>query len=447
MVPTKTCKTVHQYNKIPIANGDMKKLLEIAEDYSRVKNYVYQRYGSIRSLSKLYPGYTVQNEMTESGLRSQLGLPSVYFYLAVFEALGDIKTQWSKMKNSMLTAIAENPRFTPEDRHYLRFVLKVGGCLEGILIGAPVRVPENMQEQYRGVMEAVDAGNLNRYLCRQVRKRLHPLHTEKARGFAVTERAYRYGTQGEIHGIFLSTKENRKRIFVPLTDENEYKKQLYIKLKPEKNSLEIDVPLEITVQSHRDYTREIGLSPGIWQMYTTDQGKAYGERFGELHQELADLMRTGESTYRREKANNPGREKYLRRKHKLNARLEAYINQEINRLLAEEKPAKIYLPRLPGNSPAGKNHKINYSVAVWRKGYIRKRLEQKCLENGIELLEVLGKGIGIECSKCGAEGVCLRQRFYCAHCGYEIDKKVNAAQNALKRGRAGREPEQRELSL
>ncbi|MBD5521773.1 MAG: hypothetical protein HDR03_11265 [Lachnospiraceae bacterium] len=46
----------------------MRKLQEIADDYSRVKNYVYQRYGGINSLSKIYPGYTVQNEMTRSGL-------------------------------------------------------------------------------------------------------------------------------------------------------------------------------------------------------------------------------------------------------------------------------------------------------------------------------------------------------------------------------------------
>ena len=85
------CKIIRQYNSAPLSMEDMQKLQEIAEDYAAVKNYVYQRYGGIRSLSKLYPGYTVQNEMTRSGLREQLGLPSVYFYLAVFEALGGIK--------------------------------------------------------------------------------------------------------------------------------------------------------------------------------------------------------------------------------------------------------------------------------------------------------------------------------------------------------------------
>ena len=117
------CRTVHQYNKEPIPGEDMKKLREIAEDYRRVKNYVYARYGGIGSLSKLYPGYTVQNEMTASGLRSELGLPSVYFYRAVFDALGDIKSQWAATKTKLAKLVGQNENFTAQEKHYLRFLL------------------------------------------------------------------------------------------------------------------------------------------------------------------------------------------------------------------------------------------------------------------------------------------------------------------------------------
>ena len=65
----KICKTVHQYNREPLSDDTMGKLLEIAADCCKVKNYVYARYGGIGSLAKLYPGYTIQNEMTASGLR------------------------------------------------------------------------------------------------------------------------------------------------------------------------------------------------------------------------------------------------------------------------------------------------------------------------------------------------------------------------------------------
>ncbi|HBA69143.1 MAG TPA: hypothetical protein DCZ40_07275, partial [Lachnospiraceae bacterium] len=62
-------KTVYQYNRIPIPAADMERLQEIAGDCREVKNYVYDRYSGIHSLPKIYPGYTVQNEMTKSGLR------------------------------------------------------------------------------------------------------------------------------------------------------------------------------------------------------------------------------------------------------------------------------------------------------------------------------------------------------------------------------------------
>ena len=78
MPSDKICKTVHQYNKTPVSVEDMQKLLDIAEDFKKVKNYVYGRFGGIGSLSKIYPGYTVQNEMTASGYREKLGMPAVY---------------------------------------------------------------------------------------------------------------------------------------------------------------------------------------------------------------------------------------------------------------------------------------------------------------------------------------------------------------------------------
>ena len=127
------CRTLCQYSKEPVSGEDMRKLLEIAGDYRKVKDYVYQRYGGISALFKLYPGYTVQNEMTESGLRSELGLPSVYFYLAVFDALGDIKTQWTNTKSKIAKQIGKNQNFTEKEKHYLRFVVKTAGAFEAVL--------------------------------------------------------------------------------------------------------------------------------------------------------------------------------------------------------------------------------------------------------------------------------------------------------------------------
>ena len=105
----------------------MERLIDIARSCMIVRNHVYQKYGGIKNIGKIYPGYTVQNEMTSSGLREKLALPSVYFYPAVFNALRDIKTQWAHVKRNIYSAINTNERFTSEDKHYLRFLVKVDG--------------------------------------------------------------------------------------------------------------------------------------------------------------------------------------------------------------------------------------------------------------------------------------------------------------------------------
>lgn len=431
------CRIIRQYNREPLPDADMGKLQEIAEDYRRVKNYVYARYGGIGSLSKLYPGYTVQNEMTASGLRTELAMPSVYFYRAVFDALGDIKSHWAKTKTKILKLIGKNENLTPQEKHYLRFLIKSPNAFEAVLNQRQIHLPREMQDKYEEMAVDINSEKLHRYLNRQVRKyHLRKLHSDSVNGFYITERAYRYGTDRENgkYGIFIATKENRKRIFVPLTDENAYSRQLFIKLKPEEKGIEIHIPLEIKTRVHRDYTKEVGLSMGIEHMFTTHEGKIYGEQFGILHKEFASYMNESAAAYRREKKNNAGRKKYLAKKARLDARIESYVNHEINRLLEEEKPKILYLPKLPQNSLAGYNREINYSVGVWKRGLVMERLRQKCKEHSVEIVEVFGRAISVECSNCGETGKYSGEIFQCDACGYQTDKKRNAAQNALKRG-------------
>jgi len=430
-LPETICKTVHQYSKGQISAEDMDKLREIAEDYRRVKNEVYDRYGGISSLSKIYPGYTVQNEMTESGLRNRLGLPSVYFYLAIFDALGDIKCQWTRTKAKVSKLLGQNGNFTAEEKHYLRFLLKVNNAFDAVLNRGQAELPEAIRKQYEELAGNVDTAKLNRYLCRQVRKCHVKLHTDAAEGFSIAERAYRYGTQenksvgksenanahqkaskgtrscvasGSSHGIYISTKENRKRIFVPLTDSNQYKSQLYIKLNTQERSIEIDVPINVAVHTHAGYTNQVGIALGIFTMLTTDGGHSYGVELGKYQTAYADWMREQTGSYNSNRKDNPGRKKYFARKKRYEEQLHSYINHELNRFFREEKPGTVYMVKMPKAQGGGINKKINNSVTMWQRGYIRKRLELKCREHSVELVEVLGKDISRECSNCGSIG-------------------------------------------
>lgn len=430
MPPEKIFKTVYQYNKVPIPCGDMAKLQEIANDCRTVRNYVYGRYGGIGGLSKIYPGYAVQNEMTRSGLREQLGLPSVYFYLSVFDALEDIKSQWTHIKNRVEQNLQANPTLTTEDRHYLRFVMKQRNCFEAILAGGGMELAGDWGKSYEALCAKVNAHRLNQYLRRQVRRHLKKPHTDAADGFPVSAKAYRYGD----HGIYIAMKEKRKRLFILLTDNNHYDRQIYVRLYPEDGNIAIHVPIEVKRKNPAGYGGEIGIAVGMRRMFVTDRGSAYGEQYEEYQSALTDYVRKKLPGHRRNAENNPGTKKYSAGKARLEAALHTYVNAEINRMLDTEKPGTVYFPKLPGTSKAGVNKTVNAAVSMWQKGYVKSRLNQKCKERSVEFVEVFGKGIGIACSNCGAAGRRDGEIFRCEACGAEMPERQNTARNVLKKG-------------
>ena len=423
-------KTVYQYNKAPIPVRDMARLQEIAEDCRKVRNFVYDRYGGIGGLTKIYPGYTVQNEMTKSGLRERLELPSVYFYLSIFDALGDIKSQWTRTKTRIEKNIQANEELTPEDRHYLRFVMKQSRCFEAILAGGKIDLQRDWKETYENLCAVVDTHRLDQYLRRQVRRHLVKSHTDTADGFTVSPKGYRYAD----HGIYLSMKESRQRLFIPLTDNNHYNRQIYIRLRPEDGNIIINVPVEVRKKHPAGYGGEIGLAVGLRCMFVTDKGNVYGEQYLEYQSALTEYVRERLPRHRRNARNNPGRKKYNAGKARLETALHSYVNAEINRMLKTEKPGTIYLPKLPATAKAGVNRKVNATVSMWQKGYVKSRLAQKCRERSIELTEVFGKGISTECCQCGDEGRKEGTLFRCMSCGLEMPERQNTAVNVLRRG-------------
>ncbi|WP_373266116.1 zinc ribbon domain-containing protein [Hungatella hathewayi] len=429
-------RTVHQYSSGKISLEDMDRLEAVAQDYRNIKQYVYNRYGGIGSMDKLYPGYTVQNEMTGCGLRQKLDMPSVYYNLAVFDALGDIKAEWTRTKQKIADNITANINFTEEERHYLRYVIKISTVYAAVLRHIEYELPQ----QFEQVFSAQGIKRLNSYICRQTRRHLKPLNAKCADGFRMSERAYRY-TSG---GISLTVKEKRKRVFIPLTDHNQYTRQLFIRLNREKSSVIIDVPVEVRCRTGGG-RNQIGLSVSYQVMYTSSSGRKYGEKLGEYSQQLADWVRERNTVrkriYRQEPlsdkiiCNNLGSKKYLAQKNRYDERLKSYINHEINRLIQEEEPGTIYIPKLPKTHSYSGGKRFRQIMVMWRRGYIRQRLQQKCETAGIAVVEVFGKDISNCCSHCGGSGSKKNGIFYCNSCGWEGEDRYNAAANALNRGK------------
>ena len=205
-------------------------------------------------------------------------------------------------------------------------------------------------------------------------------------------------------------------------------------MRTKENRVELKVPIEVSVRNHADYENQVGVAFGFYTMFTTDEGHPYGEELGNYQSAYSEWLRVQARSYSRNKASNSGRKKYYAKRQRQEERLHSYINHELNRFLKEEKPETVYIVKLPKPQAGGRNKKINYSISQWQRGYIRKRLEQKCKEQSVKIVEVLGKDISNECSKCGAIGKKEDGKFICPKCGYETEEKINTACNVKRRG-------------
>ena len=88
-------KTIKQYS-IRLDRDTLEQLSLIAYRYTKVKNYVYSRFGSINGLQYLRNPREVRDEWVKSGFANQWKLSARYWKLALGEAFSNIKTNWEQ---------------------------------------------------------------------------------------------------------------------------------------------------------------------------------------------------------------------------------------------------------------------------------------------------------------------------------------------------------------
>ncbi len=429
-------RTVRQYSE-PLPEETMAFLRGIAADYGKVKNYVYGRYSGIRNLNNLTPVYNILNEMRSCGLREQLNLPVVYYELATADAIADIKSNWGNVKNRIGDCITANENLGGDDRIYLRTVLKLNSVYAAILNHQDYEMPKKAD----GL--DIDVKRLNSLLCRLTRRYLTQPKTEGIDVFRVSPNGYSYKDSA----IRIVCRTPRKRISIPLKDDRTFDRQIQVQIR--QNDVALAVPVETKVKRHQDYGNTVCIHIGNQDMFTLSSGHIYGasledwtdpetERLTKKNKERHKMYIVHEQSVEdgnAEKAasieaNNLGKRKYDRQKERERARTTAFINTEINRMIREEKPARIVITK-----PVTKNRTRIYSKSANRKlsrsfgSYIRERLAYKCRVHSIELVEISSKNTGAICSVCGAEGKRQGRAFVCESCGWKTTIALNSARN------------------
>lgn len=429
-------KTVWQYSeKLPEETMDF--LRGVAKDYGKVKNNVYQKYSGISWLNRLTPVYTILNEMRSCGLREQLGLPVVYYELAVADAVRDIKTNWENLKNRLRTLVSQNANLTDNERQYIRTVLRMNNIYAAILNCEAYEMPQNASG-----LEA-DTRRLNNLIRRLTRKHLKRPTSIANNYFRISPAGYSY--KNDMFCIVCRTP--RKRIGIELKDDRQFDRQLVIYVR--EDSIAIAVPLDKKVIHHPDYKNTLYAHVGNMTMMTLSTGREYGKELDRLVKpETARLSNKNaqrirsyrcyrksidEGRYREAekiKENNLGKIKYNAQKQKARSQANDYINRELNRLIREEKPGLIVITRpVTINRTSFYNSESNRTNSRSFQGYIRERLKFKAKLNGITIEEINSKGTGSICSGCGAKGVRSGNDFICGECGLNISIALNGARN------------------
>ncbi|MGN0613858.1 MAG: zinc ribbon domain-containing protein [Porcipelethomonas sp.] len=429
-------KTIWQYSE-KLDSDIMEFLNGIAQDYKKVKNYAFSRYSGIKSINKLVPGYEILNEMRASGLRQQLDMPVVYFEVALLEAARDIRAMWQNLKNKIMSLTNQSETLSDDDKSYIRLVMKINSVYSAILNDQPYQMPDKAKNL------DIDVKKLNNRIKRWTRKYRVVPEAEKSNVFRVTPMGYSYKNSG----IRLAGRVDRKRVFIPLKDATPCKRQLNVIIMDD--YIKIAVPTEKEIISHPDYDNTVYIHIGYKDMVTLSNGNVYGadlrsivfpeterlhaknrERY-KFYRAYSESVSSGDiEKARRIEKNNLGKLKYNTQKEKYHALAVTFINTELNRMFRDEKPCRVVV-----TAPA-KSHKMTKLSKSARKvlnrsfaGYIRERLEFKCVENGIDFVQINSKNTGSICSVCGAEGVRSKLEFRCEKCGLEISSALNSAKN------------------
>ncbi|MBO6303625.1 MAG: transposase [Selenomonadaceae bacterium] len=431
-------KCVRQYSQ-KLSPDTMEFLRWLAVAYAKVKKTVYERYGGIGSLGKLTPGYTALNEMRASGMRQELGMPVVYYELAILDALTAIKSRWGILRDTLKRLAAFNEGFSKEDRTYIYAVLKWVSVYAAILQGKPYEEPNMVKDL------PVNKRRLNNWLRRQTRNRLGKIRVIREDGFTISPKAgYSYK-----NGVMkIAGREPRKRVEIPLRDGRQFSRQLHIEVKEDYIILTAPITKEACLPE--GWTNEIYVHIGNVDALTLSNGHIYGEGLNKLtdaETERLDHKNRLRSRYRRAireanaegrigkasaiSTNNLGAVKYKRQKERNRVKTENFINAALNKMLAEEKPCRIVITYPIKVGKGGKIAKTaKRKLARSFSGFIRDRLQEKCEERAIEIVKIPSKGTGLICSACGEEGkTTVGNRFKCEHCGYEATVSLNGARN------------------
>ena len=440
-------RTVKQYC-LDIEEESYNELTLIAHGHSKVRNYIYGRFGSINGLSYLkHHRKKIRDKWVKSGFAGMWCLPDRHWKIALDSAVGNIKSLWSNCKNKIRKALYCNSNLEKDERFYIYYILKADSLLHCILTGKDFKKPRKIENLE--IRETYVHNLIKRYVRKH--KGRSPV-SKKARSFEIDSSMYRYEMEKGENVLYIQGLKRGKRIKLKLTDERRLKGNLRIVIKS-KERIEIHNCVKEKINRFCGEEKTIGIDKGYNCLIATSEGTFYGDKLNNLLSE--ETERLNEKNRKRsklrslvkkniEKGNirkakriikyNLGNRKYRRTREKSRGRLESYINSEIGKFIKEDKPSDVVVENLNFIDWRKKlPKKIKRQLSRWTKGYIQERLEFKFSLKDIKTAVVNPAYTSQICSFCGHFGLRKGDRFYCPYCGRVVNADYNAGKNVLSR--------------
>ena len=433
-------KNVRQYS-YELDNATIEELLEIGRRYKSVKNYVYSRFSGIKSLLVIEKPREIRDEWTHSKFYKQWNLPARYWKLALVDAIGNIQSGWSNVKNKIKKQAYRNNHLSDTDRYYINYILSANKLYYKVLNNIEFDIPKKFEDK------DLNFKYLNNLIKRYTRRYKGKVpYTNKINSFSIDTGLYRYKDDC----IYITTLSKRKRIPIRLKDSNKYNYNLKVTIMDD-NIIKIDIPLKVKTKNNTN-ENIIGIDKGYRYLLATSNGNLYGEKLNyylsKETERLSDKNKNRNRFYAlKEKyikegntkkaenilKNNLGKKKYRNNKNKHDETVKSYINKNIDEFIKSEKPKEIVMENLDFVNLDDRYPKtVKRKLSRWIKGYIRDRLEYKCDLNNIKFTYINPAYTSQICSKCGRFGVRDGDSFVCECCG-EIHADINASKNILAR--------------
>jgi len=393
---------------------NMEELNYIAQKYTTVKNYVYSRYSGINNMGILSDyKKEIRDIWVQTKFAEQWKLPARYWKLALDEAISNIKTEWSNVKNRVKLAVIKNNNITKEERNFILYILKVNELLQNILT-------------YKEFIRPVAIMELNireKYICNLIRRYIRCYkgtipYSTRCSSFMIDADMYEYKHIDGVLHIFIQGVNRGKRINISLKDRNLHKGNLRIIIKNE--VIEIHRSKDVEVKQNWIKEKVIGIDKGYRCLIATSENSFYGEKLNEyLTKETERLSEVNANRnklwalmekclserdlvkYNNILLHNFGRKKYNNNKRKFDSLVKSYINRELNKFIENEKPSEIIYEDLTFVSWQDRYPKhVKRKLSRWIKGYIQQRINYKGALKNILLTKVNPAYTSQFCYKC-----------------------------------------------